>query len=97
MDDTLTKTTKLEPDKANGGASGGSSLPDGDNTVSGSGADNDFAVERMENGGTAHNEKPLASDTEASDWEKDPENPYNWPTAKKWQQVAMCGSFGFLA
>lgn len=91
MDST---STKLELDKADGDASGGSSLPDDDNTVSG--PDNDFAVERLENGGIAHKEKAPGSDPEASDWEKDPENPYNWPTAKKWQQVAMCASFGFL-
>ena len=61
MDDTI---TKREPDKANGGASGASSLPDDENTVSGSGADNDFAVERMENGGIAQNEKSPGSDPE---------------------------------
>lgn len=89
--------TKLEPVKDNGDVFGESSSPEDENTVSGSGADDDFAVERMENGGIAHNEKMPASDLEASDWDKDPENPYNWPTAKKWQQVAMCASFGFLA
>lgn len=50
----------------------------------------------MENGGINAKEEALASDSEASDWESDPENPYNWPAAKKWHQVAMCASFGFL-
>lgn len=94
MDNTI---TKLEPDKDNGGVSEESSSPEDDNMVAGSGADDDFAVDRMENGGIAHNEKTPASDPETPDWEEDPENPYNWPTAKKWQQVAMCASFGFLA
>lgn len=93
MDNT---TTRLESEKVNGGATGESVLPEDDNTMSGSATDNDVAVERMENGGITPQEKALAPDLEASDWEKDPENPYNWPAAKKWHQVAMCASFGFL-
>lgn len=93
MDST---TSRLEPEKTNGGPLGGPVLSDDDNTMSGFGTDNDVAVERMENGEVGHKEKTLAADPEASDWEKDPENPYNWPTPKKWHQVAMCASFGFL-
>lgn len=93
MDDT---TTRLEPGKVNSDAPGKPVLPDDDNTVSGSATDNDVAVERMENGGINVKEEALASDSEASEWESDPENPYNWPAAKKWHQVAMCASFGFL-
>lgn len=93
MDDT---TTRLEPEKANSDALGKSALPDDDNTVSGSATDNDASVERMENGGIDPKEKALTSDSEASEWESDPENPYNWSAAKKWHQVAMCASFGFL-
>lgn len=33
----------------------------------------------------------------AWDWDKDPDNPYNWPTGRKWWQVAMISSFAFLA
>lgn len=93
MDNT---TPRLEPEKVDHGALGGPVLPEDDTTMSGSATDNDVAVERMENGGITPKEKALASDSEASDWEQDPENPYNWPSAKKWHQVAMCASFGFL-
>lgn len=92
-----TNTTTLEPEKVNRGASGEPVLSDDDNTVSGFATDNDVAVDRMEDGVSKPKEKGLASDSEASDWDQDPENPFNWPTAKKWQQVAMCSSFGFLA
>ncbi|KAL1852048.1 hypothetical protein Daus18300_012330 [Diaporthe australafricana] len=92
-----TDTTTLEPEKVNGGSSGEPVLSDDDNTVSGFATDNDVAVDRMENGISKPKEKGLASDSEALDWDQDPENPFNWPTAKKWQQVAMCSSFGFLA
>lgn len=93
MDNT---TTRLEPEKVHGGTLGEPVLSEDDNTMSGSATDNDVAVERMENGGITAKEKALASDSEALDWEHDPENPYNWPAAKKWHQVAMCASFGFL-
>lgn len=91
MDNT---TTRLKPEELDGGTLRESAVPEDDNTVSGSATENDAAVERMENGDIA--QKEVAISSEASDWEQDPENPYNWPAAKKWHQVAMCASFGFL-
>ena len=55
--------------------------------------------ERENEPGTDDNTAPVEqkSDESAWDWNTDSDNPYNWPTAKKWKQVAMISSFGFLA
>lgn len=89
-----TTTSRLKPDELNSGALKESVVPDDDNTVSASATENDVAIDRMENEGIPH--KEVATSSEASDWEQGPENPYNWPADKKWHQVAMCASFGFL-
>ena len=53
--------------------------------------DNDFT------GDGANPQTEQKSDESNWDWNTDPDNPYNWPTGKKWNQVAMISSFGFLA
>ncbi|KAF3764832.1 MFS general substrate transporter [Cryphonectria parasitica EP155] len=59
-------------------------------------------IENVQVGDSGTDEKTQAFDVNnnnnrAWDWDKDPENPYNWPGRKKWAQVAMISSFAIIA
>jgi hypothetical protein len=65
-----------------------------DTTINGL-SEGEGTTERVADGDEKQ-EKPPAQDV-SWDWNTDPDNPYNWPAGKKWWQVAMISSFGFLA
>jgi hypothetical protein len=47
--------------------------------------------------GSDSDEAPKEPDASPWDWNKDPENPYNWPAGRKATQIAITASIAFLA
>jgi len=59
-------------------------------------AETDLAEKEAANEGGTTDTEAVAETKPAWDWATDPNNPYNWPTGRKWAQVSMLCSVGFL-
>jgi len=62
-------------------------------------AERELTAEEMDGSTSEDTEKDLNVIEPQSrwDWTTDEQNPYNWPTRRKWAQIAMISSIAFVS